>query len=84
MELKYKIVNSRGIPLSSFHSNGGWQIKDVFPCSSKNYISFRTEEEAKGKLSRIIEQCKEQEVRWKEWTPIALKFALSLKVAKDF
>lgn len=76
----YKIVNPRGIPLSSFHSNDGWKIGNVFPCSRNNYIIFSTEEQAQEHLDYIIRSCQEQESRWGEWTNKALKFAHSLKI----
>jgi hypothetical protein len=58
----YKIVNSRGVPLSAFHSNGGWEIKDVFPCSSKNYIIFDNKDDANEYLTMIISKCEDQEI----------------------
>ena len=80
---KYVIVNSRNRPLNAFHSNGGWEIGDVFPCSTRCYMFFETQEEAENKINYIINKCEEQRERWGDWTDKALKFAHSLKIIKS-
>jgi hypothetical protein len=78
--MSYKIVNNRNTPLNSFHSNGGFEIKDVFPCSNNCYSVFSTEEEAQEYLSYIFVECENQRGRWKDWTDKALNFAKTLKI----
>jgi len=80
--MRYIIRNKRNYFLSAFHSNGGWEIKDVFPCSRKSWLVWKTEKEASAYLSRIKQECEEQRSRWMEWTDIAIKFVETLKVAK--
>jgi hypothetical protein len=68
--------------LNSFHSNGGWEIGDVFPFSTKTWSCFKTEKEAQDKILDIIEDCKKQQERWGDWTDIALEFAKNLEYKK--
>ena len=77
---RFVIVNKYKTPLSAFHSNGGWEIKDVFPCSRNNYYVFDTEEKAYNKIAYMINQCNEQRPRWKEWTDTALNYVKAMKV----
>jgi len=75
-----RIVNKRGTPLTAFHSNGGWEIRDVFPCSHNNYMIFNGTDEANKKIKYIIQKCEDQRSRWGDWTDKALKYANSLSI----
>jgi len=77
--MEYRITNKRGTFLSAFHSNGGWKLGDVFPCSKYSWFTFKTKEEANNYILRIIKECKDQRKRWGDWTETAIKFAKSLK-----
>lgn len=79
-EQTMRIVNRRRAPLTAFHQNGGWEIRDVFPCSHNNYIVFDGINEANEYIEYILEKCKEQRPRWGDWTDKALKFANSLRI----
>ena len=68
--------------LNSFHSNGGWEIGDVFPFSNRCWSCFETEKEAQNKILNIIKDCEKQRERWGDWTDIALKFAKKLNYFK--
>jgi hypothetical protein len=78
--MSYKIVNRKNRPLCAFHPNGGWEIRDVFPCIHRSYIIFDTPEEAQGYIDYIIRTCEKQRARWGAWTEKALKFARALRV----
>jgi len=77
--MRYRITNKRGTYLSGFHSNGGWQIGDVFPCSKYSWISFKTEKEVQEYLLRLRDECMSQADRWGAWLDEALKFVKTLK-----
>jgi hypothetical protein len=75
---KYRIINQRGTYLSAFHSNGGWEIGDVFPCSSNSWLTFETEKEVQDYLLRLKIESLEEADRWGGWLDKALKFVKSL------
>ena len=81
--MRFIIVNSHRTPLTSFHSNGGWDIKDVFPCSRKCYMFFSSEAEAQEHLDYIIGKCEKERYRWGNWTDKALEFAHKLTVSSN-
>lgn len=78
--MSYAITNKAGRRLSAFHSNGGWSIRDVFPCSFANWFSFKTEKEAEDYLKYMTKDAEKQKKRWGDWADIALKFIKTLKV----
>jgi len=78
--MSYKIINKRGTFLSGFHSNGGWEISDVFPCSSLSAITFKTEKEAQKYLLSMREELIKQQDRWGDWLDTALKFWKTLSI----
>lgn len=79
---RYIIVNKQGRRLTGFYSNGGFEIKDVFAFSSRNWIVFNSEKEVQDKLLNMLDDCKKQEDRWGDWLDKALKFVKELKYEK--
>ena len=80
----FRITHNQKIGyLTAFHSNGGFEIGDVFPFSTRSWLAFKTENEAKDELQNIIDDCKKQSKRWEDWTEKALKFAKGLFVVEE-
>jgi len=77
--MKYVIINKNGRKLDGFHSNGGWSIGDVFPCSNSSYIVFEKEKEVQEYLIYMQKKCIEQSDRWGDWLDVALKFVKKLE-----
>ena len=79
--MKYGLTNRAGRFLGGFHPNGGFEIKDVFPCcTSGAFISFDTIQEASIFVWRMEKICIEQKDRWKDWLPKAMKFIKTLRI----
>jgi len=81
--MTYKIINKARKRLSAFHSNGGWEIGDVFPCSINCWIPFKTKEEAEDYLKYMLKESEDQRDRWGDWTDVAIKFIKTLKIIKE-
>lgn len=76
----YKIYNKAGRTLAGFHSNGGWKIGEVFPCSNNMATIFNTKAEAEQYITYMLEKSQEQAGRWGEWLEVATKFIKTLTV----
>lgn len=79
--MDYKIINKAGRALSGFHSNGGWSIRDVFPCSHFVWINFKTQKDGEDYLKRMLKEAEAQRERWGDWTEKAIKFINTLRVS---
>ena len=77
---RYILVNSRDIPLNSFHGNGGWSMRDVFPCNWNCHSAFYTEEEAQDHLQYMKNECIKQKERWGNWFNKAWNYVNKFKV----
>ena len=80
--MSYRIVNKNNRYLSAFHFNGGWEIKDVFPCSKYSWIIFDNKKNAEDYLSYMLETCIKQKERWGEWLNTALQFLKTLRIRR--
>ena len=78
--MRYRIANKSNRYLYAFHFNGGWSMKDVFPCSINSWICFNSEEEAKEYLKRMENSCHEQKERWGEWYDKAISYVKKFKI----
>lgn len=76
----YKLINTKHQPLCAFHSNGGWEIEDVFPCGKDSYVVFPSRQEAENFIIKMITESEKQRNRWKEWTDEAKKFIHTLTI----
>jgi len=79
--MSYTITNQHNSKLCAFHSNGGWEINDVFPCGKDSWYCFASKAKAQAFITRIIDDCERQRARWGNWTDTAIQFAKKLKVA---
>jgi len=77
----YRIANKRGTFLTAFHSNGGFEIADVFPCSQFSWVVFPSHSECEIYIAEMEKICEEQRDRWGEWTDKALAFVRTLHIA---
>ena len=68
--------------LNSYHGNGGFELKDVFPFSITCWTSFKSRKEATDYLDYIKRDSLKQAKRWGNWSEIAQTFIKGLYVGK--
>ena len=52
----------RNIPLSYFYSNGNGERKDIIACSSDNYVTFETQEQAEEHIKYMWKEATSKEI----------------------
>lgn len=76
----YKLITVQGIPLTGFHSNGGWELDDVFPCDRNSYEVYESRDRAEQRIQFMLQESEKQRDRWGEWTEVAKKFISTLTI----
>lgn len=79
----YKLINTQHQSLCSFHSNGGWEMDDVFPCGKASYVVFKNRKEAEEYITYMVTESEKQRSRWQEWTDQAIQFIHRLTIVNS-
>ena len=79
--MAFILKNKNNNPLQGFHSNEGWDIKNVFPCGwCSQFLTFTTKKETKDFKLYMFKEARKQRKRWENWGDTAINFIDNLKI----